>query len=68
MMIDTHSSPTVGDGERFLRTAGAAGGARVISFTVIGTAFNFPRFWVKEVGQTGTTARHNTQNGQKCCV
>ena len=28
---------------------------------------NLPQFWVKEVGQTGTMARHNTQNGQKCC-
>ena len=28
---------------------------------------NFPQFWVKEVGQTGTMARHNTPNGQKCC-
>ena len=27
---------------------------------------NFPQFWVKEVGQMGTMARHNTQNGQKC--
>ena len=26
----------------------------------------FPQLWVKEVGQTGTTARHSTQNGQKC--
>ena len=28
---------------------------------------NSPQLWVKEVGQTGTTAMHNTQNGQKCC-
>ena len=28
---------------------------------------NFPQFWVKEVGQMGTLARHNTQNGQKRC-
>ena len=28
---------------------------------------NFPQFWVQEMGQTGTMARHNTQNGQKCC-
>ena len=27
---------------------------------------NLPPFWVKEVGQTGITARHRTQNGQKC--
>ena len=28
---------------------------------------SFPQFWVQAVGQTGTTASHNTQNGQKCC-
>ena len=28
---------------------------------------NFPQFWVQEVGQTGTMARHDTQNVQKCC-
>ena len=28
---------------------------------------NFPQLCVNEVGQTGTTARHNSQNGQKCC-
>ena len=28
---------------------------------------DFPRFRVKEGGQTGTMARHNTSNGQKCC-
>ena len=28
---------------------------------------DFPHFWVKEVGQTGPMARHNTQNGQQCC-
>ena len=27
---------------------------------------NFSQFWVEEVGQTGTLARHSTQNGQKC--
>ena len=35
---------------------------RVIRFWVISTAF-----WVKEGGQTGAMARHNPQNGQKCC-
>ena len=28
---------------------------------------DFPQFWVKEVGQTGTMARHNTQSAQKYC-
>ena len=27
----------------------------------------FPQFWVKEVVQTGTMARHGAQSGQKCC-
>ena len=27
----------------------------------------FPQLWVKEVGQTGTMARHNFQTGQQCC-
>ena len=38
---------------------------RVISFRAISTASIFFN-WVKEAGQTGTMARHNTQNGQKC--
>ena len=37
---------------------------RVISCGTI----NFPPFWVKEVGQMGTMARHNTQNRQKVAI
>ena len=42
---------------------------RGISCAVIGNyrISHFPPFWVKEVNQTGTLARHNTQKGQKCC-
>ena len=28
---------------------------------------NCTQVWVKEVGQTGTMATHNTPSGQKCC-
>ena len=39
---------------------------RITSFRGISTALVFLNFWVKEAGQTSTTARHNTQNGQTC--
>ena len=42
-------------------------GRGINSCGVSRTALIILIFWVKEAGQTGTTARHNTQNRQKCC-
>ena len=41
-------------------------GGRGIGCGGNGHRINFHRFWVKEVRQTGTMARHKTQTGQKC--
>ena len=55
--------------ERFLRTAGAPqppqGKGNWLS--VNWQRITFPQVWVKEVVQTGTMARHNTQKRQNCC-